>query len=41
VRVTAAWIAEVRGVDRDAFGDELVANYDRILPSARRVATAG
>ncbi len=29
VRVTAAWIADLRGQDRDAFGDQLVANYDR------------
>jgi TatD DNase family protein len=28
VRVTAAWIADLRGDDRDAFGDRLVANYD-------------
>ena len=28
VRVTAAWVAELRGVDRDTFGDQLVANYD-------------
>ncbi|HEX5014000.1 MAG TPA: TatD family hydrolase [Candidatus Limnocylindrales bacterium] len=31
VRITAAWVAELRGDDRDAFGDRLVANYDRIF----------
>ena len=38
VRVTAAWIAELRGEDRDVFGDRLVANYDRIFArvAARR-----
>jgi TatD DNase family protein len=41
VRVTAAWIAELRGVDRDGFGDQLVATYDRLLPSARRLDAAG
>jgi TatD DNase family protein len=28
VRITAAWIADLRGQDRDAFGDQLLANYD-------------
>jgi TatD DNase family protein len=37
VRVTAAWIAELRGEDRDVFGDGLVATYDRLLPSSRRI----
>jgi TatD DNase family protein len=37
VRITAAWIAELRGEDRDVFGDGLVATYDRLLPSSRRV----
>jgi TatD DNase family protein len=36
VRVTAAWIADLRGVDRDAFGDQLVATYDRFLPRLNR-----
>jgi TatD DNase family protein len=36
VRVVAAWVADRRGVDHDAFGEQLVDNYDRILPSARR-----
>ena len=38
VRVTAAWIAELRGEDRDAFGDRLVANFDRMFArvAARR-----
>jgi TatD DNase family protein len=31
VRVTAAWVANLRGEDPDAFGDELVATYDRVL----------
>ena len=31
VRITAAWIADVRGEDRETFGDQLVANYDRIF----------
>ena len=31
VRVTAAWIADLRGQDRDAFGDQVVANYDRVF----------
>jgi TatD DNase family protein len=34
VRITAAWIAELRGEDREAFGDQLVANYDRFLVRA-------
>jgi TatD DNase family protein len=38
VRITAAWVAELRGLDRDAFGDQLVANYDRLLPRGRRPA---
>ena len=35
VRVTAAWIAELRGEDRDAFGDQLVANYDATFARAQ------
>jgi TatD DNase family protein len=31
VGVTARWVAEQRGVDGDAFGEQLVANYDRIF----------
>jgi TatD DNase family protein len=31
VGVTARWVAERRGVDEDAFGEQLVANYDRTL----------
>jgi TatD DNase family protein len=38
VRVTAAWVADLRGVDRDAFGDQLVANYDGFLPRRGRAA---
>jgi TatD DNase family protein len=35
VRITAAWVADLRGQDRDEFGDQLVANYDGFLPRAR------
>ena len=35
VRVTAAWVANLRGDDPDVLGDRLVANYDRILARAR------
>ena len=31
VAVTARWVAEQRGMDDDAFGENLVANYDRIF----------
>ena len=31
VRITAAWVADLRGEDHDAFGDQLVANYDRVV----------
>lgn len=31
VRLTAAWVADRRGEDHDAFGERLVANYDRLL----------
>jgi TatD DNase family protein len=31
VSVTARWVAEQRGVDEEALGEQLVANYDRIL----------
>ncbi|HLA16489.1 MAG TPA: TatD family hydrolase [Candidatus Limnocylindrales bacterium] len=31
VRVTADWLADVRGEDRAALGDRLVATYDRII----------
>ena len=36
VRVTAAWVAELRGDQHDAAGDTLVAAYDRLFPTARR-----
>jgi TatD DNase family protein len=36
VAVTARWVADRRGEDRDVFGERLVANYDRLLPSAGR-----
>jgi TatD DNase family protein len=38
VRITAAWIADLRGQDRDAFGDQLVANYDRVFARTSRAA---
>jgi len=31
VRITAAWAADLRGDDREAFGDALVATYDRVF----------
>jgi TatD DNase family protein len=36
VRVTAAWVADLRGEDRDALGDRLVANYDRVFATGGR-----
>jgi TatD DNase family protein len=38
VRVTAAWAAERRGVSLDAFGQTLVAAYDRTFRTSRRIA---
>jgi TatD DNase family protein len=35
VRVTAAWMADARGIDRDRLGPELVVAYDRTFPRAR------
>src|SRR5262245_10923140 len=40
VRITAAWVAELRGQDRDAFGDQLVANYDSTVARARAIPAA-
>ncbi|MFL5770316.1 MAG: TatD family hydrolase [Chloroflexota bacterium] len=41
VRVTAAWIADLRGGERDTFGDQLVANYDGLFrPDGARVEAA-
>jgi TatD DNase family protein len=34
VAVTAQWLAEQRGEDAGALGDQLVANFDRIFPGA-------
>ena len=31
VRITASWIADLRGADHEAFGDQLVANYDTVF----------
>jgi TatD DNase family protein len=39
VAVTARWVADQRGEDHETFGDRLVANYDRLLPSGRRVGS--
>lgn len=38
VAVTARWLAEQRDEDPDALGEQLVENYDRLLPSVRRPA---
>ena len=38
VRVTAAWLADRRGVSLDDLGPALVAAFDRTLPSPRRIA---
>ncbi len=38
VRLTAAWLAERRGVDPDELGEALVAAYDRTFPRAARRA---
>jgi TatD DNase family protein len=38
VRVTAAWVANLRGDDPDALGDDLVAAYDRTFARAQGVA---
>jgi Mg-dependent DNase len=35
VSVTAAWLAQQRGIDLDALGETLVANYDRVFSRAR------
>jgi TatD DNase family protein len=40
VRITAAWVANVRGDDPDAFGDGLVAAYDRTFARPRDPAIA-
>lgn len=34
VRITARWVAELRGVDPDALGDQLVATYDATFARA-------
>ncbi len=38
VRVTAAWVADRRGISLDDLGPTLVAAFDRTLPSPRRIA---
>jgi len=38
VAVTAGWVAEQRSVPPDDLGEALVATYDAIFPSARRIA---
>ena len=35
VRVTAAWVAEARGVELADLGQDLVAAYDRTFPRSR------
>ena len=40
VAVTARWVADQRGEDHDVFGERLVANYDRLLPSVRRAGAS-
>lgn len=35
VSVTAAWLAQQRGVDPDQLGETLIANYDRVFSHAR------
>jgi TatD DNase family protein len=40
VWITAEWLAERRGVDEDALGEVLVANYDRIFAKRAGVDTA-
>jgi TatD DNase family protein len=40
VAVTARWVADQRGEDREAFGARLVGNYDRLLPSGRRASVS-
>jgi TatD DNase family protein len=37
VRVTAAWVADRRGISLDDLGPALVAAFDRTLPSPRRI----
>ena len=41
VRVTAAWVAELRSDEHDAAGDRLVAAYDRVFGARERAAAAG
>jgi len=36
VAVIARWIAEVRGEDQEAVGEQLVANYDRLVAGSRQ-----
>jgi TatD DNase family protein len=38
VGLVAEWVARQRDVDPEALGDELVAAYDRVLPSPRRAS---
>jgi TatD DNase family protein len=38
VAITARWVADCRGEDRDAFGERLVANYEALLGTGRRAA---
>ena len=38
VQITARWVAERRGDDHDALGEQLVANYDRLIRGGRIAA---
>jgi TatD DNase family protein len=40
VEITARWVAELRGVDPEALGEQLVANYDRIFARPRPLSAA-
>jgi TatD DNase family protein len=35
VRITATWVAELRQIDPDALGDQLISTYDRLFTGAR------
>lgn len=41
VRITTAWVAEVRGVAPEALGEDLVASYDRTFPAPRPAQRGG
>jgi TatD DNase family protein len=39
VAITARWVAEIRDVDPDVLGDELVATYDGLVSRATPATT--